>query len=240
MARIRDGARRLLRRAREFRRALIRLALFALTLLALYVGLRIAGVKVSVHALEDWGEDLGTAGLIGFVPAVIVLNSAFVLWLPVAAAGAGLLFGPVAGGALTTVAAAGAAGVQNAIGRRGAGVRAEHMLGERGRRFDDLLDRRGFVAIFYARLTPFTPFTVLNYASGVSKLRPLPMAVGSGLAMGPRMYAYATLGENVDDLWSSENLLAVAIIVGSGLVGLALITHAGLRHRRGREKPETA
>lgn len=232
MPRFRDRARRLRERAREFRLALIRIALFAFLLIALFVGLRIAGVDVSVDSIEDWGEDLGTAGLVGFVPAVILLNCVFVLPVPVAAAGAGLLFGTVVGGTLTIVATAGAAGLQNAIGRHGVGARAEHLLGERGRWFDDVLDRRGFEAIFYARLTPFTPFTALNYASGITKLRAWPMALASGLAMGPRIYAYTTLGSNLDDLWARENILAGSVIVVSGAVGIALILRAGLRYRR--------
>lgn len=232
MGRLREGARQLRRRAREFRYALIRLALLSVLLLALFVGLRVAGVDVSVQTVEDWGDDLGTAGIVAFVPAAVLLNCVFILPVPVAAAGAGLLFGVPAGGALTIVAVAVSAGVQNAIGRRGAGARAEHLLGERGKQLDDLLDRRGFAAIFYARLTPFTPFTALNYASGITKLRAWPMAIASGLSMGPRVFAYTTLGGNLDDLWSRDNILAMAIIVVSTLVGFALIARAGIRHRR--------
>jgi uncharacterized membrane protein YdjX (TVP38/TMEM64 family) len=238
MRRLREGARALRGRAREFRYALIRLAIFGALLLALFVGLRVAGVDVSVQSIEDWGDGLGTAGLVAFVPAMILLNSVFVLPVPVAAAGAGLLFGIPAGGALATVGSAASAGIQNAIGRRGAGARAEHLLGERGKQLDDLLDRRGFAAIFYARLTPFTPFTALNYASGITKLRAWPMAIASGLAMGPRVYAYTTLGGNLDDLWSRDNIVAMAIIVVSTVIGLAAIARAGLRHRRGGAGPE--
>ncbi|HEX8744513.1 MAG TPA: VTT domain-containing protein [Thermoleophilaceae bacterium] len=240
MARFRERLRRLHARARSARVALIRLALFGLALLALFVGLRLAGIDASVQSIEDWGEDLGTAGLIGFVPAAILLNCVFVLPVPIAAGGAGLLFGTAAGAALAILVAAGSAGIQNAIGRRGAGARAEHLLGERGRRLDDLLDRRGFAAIFYARLTPFTPFTALNYASGITKLGAWPMAIASGLAMGPRIYAYTALGGNLDDLWSEESVLPLVLLTVSTIVGLGLITHAGLRYRRGRDEPEAA
>ena len=232
MGRFRERLRRARSRAREFRLALIRIAIFASLLVALFVGLRVAGVEISVDSIEEWGEDLGTAGLIGFVPAVIALNCVFIVPVPLAAAAAGLLFGTVAGGALTIVATAAAAGVQNVIGRHGVGAKAEHMLGERGRRFDDLLDRQGFRAIFYARLTPFTPFTALNYASGITKLGAWPMALASGLAMGPRIYAYTTLGSNLDDLWSRDNIMAISVIVASAVVGIALIAHAGWRHKR--------
>ncbi len=219
---------------RAARVALFRLALLGLGLLALWIGLRVAGVEVSVDSIERWGEDLGTPGLIGFVPAAIALNCVFVVAIPIAAGAAGLLFGTAAGTALAIVVAAGSAGIQNAIGRRWVGERAEHLLGERGRRMDELLDRRGFEAIFYARLTPFTPFTALNYASGVTRLRAWPIAIASGLAMGPRIWAYTTLGGNLDDLTSRDSITAFAIIVASTVVGLVLIARAGLRHRRSR------
>lgn len=230
----RERARRIRDHAREVRGALIRLTLFGLTLLALFVGLHLAGVDVSVQKIEDWGEELGPAGLIAFVPAVVVLNSLFLLWMPAAAAGAGLLFGIPAGGAITVVAVTACAGIQNAIGRRatGARARAENLLGERGRQFDDLLDRQGFKAVLYSRLTPVVPFTAVNYASGITKLRAWPMAIASGIAMTPRMYAYTTLGGNLDDLWSRENFYAAAVIVVSALIGTALIARAGIRHRR--------
>jgi uncharacterized membrane protein YdjX (TVP38/TMEM64 family) len=232
MGRFRDRLSRLRSQAREFRLALIRLALFGLLLLVIFIGLRVAGVEVSVDSIEEWGEDLGTAGLIGFVPAAIALNCVFILPVPIAAGGAGLLFGTAAGTALAIVAAAGSAGIQNAIGRRGVGARAEHLLGERGKKLDDLLDRRGFEAIFYARLTPFTPFTALNYASGITKLGAWPMAIASGLAMGPRIYAYTALGGNLDDLWSRESIVAMSLIVVSAVIGIALIARAGWRHKR--------
>jgi uncharacterized membrane protein YdjX (TVP38/TMEM64 family) len=234
MARIRERLRRVRTQVRAIRVVLIRVTLLALGLLALWVGLRAAGVEVSVDSIEDFGEDLGTAGWIGFVPAVIVLNCVFLIPIPVAAGAAGLLFGVPAGTALSILAVAGSVAVQNVIGRRWVGERMEELLGERGRRLDDLLDRRGFEAIFYARLTPFTPFTALNYASGTTRLGAWPMALGSALAMGPRIWAYTTLGRNIDDLWSTDNAFAFAIIAVSGAIGIALILRAGVRHRRDR------
>ena len=232
MARLRERVRRIRARIQAVRFVLLRLAALATFLVALWLGLRLAGVDVSVDSVEEFGEDLGLAGWLLFVPAGILLNCVFVLAIPIAAAGAGLLFGTVAGAALAIVVAAGSAGIQNAIGRRWVGERAEHLLGKRGRQLDDLLDRRGFEAVFYARLTPFTPFTALNYASGVTRLGAWPMAIASGLAMGPRVYAYAALGENLDDLWSRDNVLPFSIIVVSAVIGLALAGSAVVRSRR--------
>jgi uncharacterized membrane protein YdjX (TVP38/TMEM64 family) len=215
VARIRERVRRLRTRVRAARFVLIRLALLAVILGCVFVGARVAGVEVSVDSVEDFGEDLGLAGWIAFVPATILLN------------------GEVAGAVLTIVAVFGSCAVQNAIGRRWVGERAEHLLGERGKRLDEFVDQRGFAAILYLRLTPFTPFTALNYASGLTRLTPWAIGFASAIAMGPRMYAYAVLGGNLDDLWARENVLPAAIIIAGGIVGLVLILHAGIRHRRG-------
>jgi hypothetical protein len=58
------------------------------------------------------------------------------------------------------------------------------------------------------------------------------MALASGLAMGPRLYAYAALGDNLDDLWSRESIVPSAIIAVSGVIGLALAGRAVVRSRR--------
>jgi uncharacterized membrane protein YdjX (TVP38/TMEM64 family) len=232
VARIREHARRIGARLGAARFVLVRMALLSAGLLVLWIGLRLAGVEMSVGAIEDWGEELGLAGWLAFVPVAIVLNCVFILAIPIAAAGAGLLFGIVPGTLLAIAVATASTGIQNAIGRRWVGERAEHLLGRRGKQLDDLLDRRGFEAVFYARLTPFTPFTALNYASGVTRLGAWQIALASGLSMGPRIYAYTALGDNIDDLWSRENVVPFSIIVVSAAIGFALIGRAAIQHRR--------
>ena len=232
MGRFRERARKVRARIRAIRFVLLRVAALAITLFIIWLALRAAGVDISVDSIEDFGDDLGLAGWFAFVPAGIVLNCLFLFFLPAGSAAAGLLFGTVPGALLALMVAAGSAGIQNAIGRRWVGERAEHLLGKRGKQLDELLDRRGFEAIFYARLTPFTPFTALNYASGLTRLGAVPMALASGLAMGPRLYAYAALGDNLNDLWSRESVVPSAIIAVSAVIGFVLAGRAVVRSRR--------
>lgn len=212
----------------------MRFALLGTLIAALFVASRVAGVDVSVDSLRDWGEDLGTAGWFAFVPASILLNSAFLLPVPIMCGAAGLLFGIPIGTALSIVAVAGSAGVQNAVGRRFGGARAEQLLGRWGKAVDELLDRRGFAAVVYIRLTPFAPFTALNFATGVTRLRPWTIAAGTGLAMAPRIYGYTAIGGNLDDLGSTESVIAFVLIAASAALGVALIVRAAVRQRRGR------
>ena len=225
---------------RARRIALVRLALLGTFVLVLFVASRIAGVDVSVDSLRDWGDDLGLAGWIVSVPAAILLNCVFLLPVPIMCGAAGLLFGIPAGTAMAALATAGSAGVQNAIGRRFGGARAERLLGRRGKAIDDLLDRRGFAAVLYVRLTPFAPFTALNYATGVTRLGPFTIAAGTGIAMLPRIYGYTALGGNLDDLGSTASIVAFALIASTAALGVALILRAVVRSRRGPSAAEGA
>jgi uncharacterized membrane protein YdjX (TVP38/TMEM64 family) len=217
---------------RAHRTAFLRVAALGFTLVALFVASRKAGIEVSAHSIERWGDDLGIAGVLAFVPAMVVLSCAFLLFIPIMAGGAGLLFGVPLGAALSIVTVAVAAGAQNAIGRRFAGGHMERLLGERGRRIDELLERRGLAAVIYVRLTPFAPYTTLNYATGTTRITPRAMALGTGVGMGPRVYAYTALGGNLHDLGSTQAVVALAIIAGCGVLGLWLMLRAFMRRRR--------
>ncbi|HEX8065019.1 MAG TPA: VTT domain-containing protein [Thermoleophilaceae bacterium] len=219
-------------RLRARRAALVRLAVFGTVLAILFVASRIAGVDLSPDSIEDYGDDIGPLGIVAFVPAAIVLNSLFVLPVPVFAGGAGLLFGVPLGTALSVVAVFGSCGFQNAIGRRFGGARAERLLGRWGRTLDDLLDRRGFTAVLYVRLTPLSPYTALNYATGATRLGALALASGSTIAMAPRVYAYVALGGSLHDLFgSTQGIVALALFAGTWALGLVLIVRAFVRHR---------
>jgi hypothetical protein len=50
--------------------------------------------------------------------------------------------------------------------------------------------------------------------------------------MGPRLYAYAALGDNLGDLWSRESIVPSAIIAVSAVIGIVLAGRAVVRSRR--------
>ena len=68
------------------------------------------------------------------------------------------------------------------------------------RRLRDGIARRGFVAVLYARIAPGMPFTLVNYASGLTAVRLLVFAAATALGAAPRAFAYAALGGSLDDL----------------------------------------
>ena len=64
----------------------------------------------------------------------------------------------------------------------------------RFRALDAALGQRGFLIVLLTRMSPAFPFFLLNYAYGVSSVRPRDYILGSWLGMMPATVAYVYLG----------------------------------------------
>ncbi|UZJ25811.1 VTT domain-containing protein [Rhodococcus antarcticus] len=84
---------------------------------------------------------------------------------------------------------------------------------DRWPRVVDLLERRGLLAVVVLRLVPLVPFTALNYAAGLSPVRPVDYVLGTAVGMLPGTAAAVTLGAYGSDPGSTPFLLAVAAVV---------------------------
>jgi uncharacterized membrane protein YdjX (TVP38/TMEM64 family) len=171
--------------------------------------------------VRDFGESLGWAGYVLWIPITAVMNSVFVPG-PVLAGAAGLLFGTAAGTPLAIAAATASACLQMTIGRHLAGAEVGEILPERVRRLDGFIERRGFWAVLYVRLAPGVPYTLTNYGAGLTRLRIRDMAAGTLIGGAPRTFAYVALGGSLGDLGSPESIAAIALLVVIGVVGLVL------------------
>ena len=147
---------------------------------------------------------------------------------------AGALFGVAKGTALVSTAGATAAGAAFLVVRyTGIRARVAAMLAENKRwsAIDHALGRNSFRVITLLRLSPLMPFSLSNYAYGLTKLEFLPYLGGSWLGMLPGTAMYvaagsagrevATHGVSAPDLGTGASLaLGVAMAVASaGYVG---------------------
>ena len=102
----------------------------------------------------------------------------------------------------------------------------------RGRlaRADEQLSEHGFAAVVAARLIPVLPFTLINYAAGVSGVRRRDFVIGSVIGMVPGSLAYAAVGAFGSDplgLFAALAALVLLVLLG-GLWGRRLRgRHAG-------------
>jgi uncharacterized membrane protein YdjX (TVP38/TMEM64 family) len=203
---------------RARRLALMRLGLFATVLGAGLVYATVTGSRPSAADVRDWCDSLGAAGPILFVPISVGLACLLVPG-PILAVAAGLLFGTALGAPIALVAATATAVAEMLITRHLAGARVQTLIPERAHRIDELLERRGFLAVVYVRLTPFVPYHFVNYGAGPTRLRVRDMAAGTAVGALPRTVAYVALGGSLDDLWSPVGIAALGLWLATALAG---------------------
>ncbi len=170
--------------------------------IALVVGLILISVGASFLPLGDWlksfTEWVRHLGLAGAALFIGVYALAAVLLLPGAifTLAAGLIYG-IAGG--TVVALTGAT-----LGATLAFLIARYLLCKRIQSFakknkkfgaiDDAVGAQGWKIVGLLRLSPFIPFNVSNYFSGVTSIGLWPYVLASGIGMLPGTLLYAYLG----------------------------------------------
>jgi uncharacterized membrane protein YdjX (TVP38/TMEM64 family) len=203
------------------RRVFVRLAAFAAFVAAVAVTAVATGSVPTTGEIRDFGDDLGVAGPIAFVPLSAVLNS---LFFPgqVLAGVAGLLFGIPLGIAVALAGAVASAGLQLSITRYLAREQVGALLPKRVRRIDEFLERRGFLAVMYVRILPGIPYVPMNYGAGLTRLKLRDMLTGTGVGAVPKTFAYVSLGGSIDDLSRPEAKVAIGMLVVFGLAGLVL------------------
>lgn len=190
----------------------VRLAVLAVVVAAAVV----VALVVGLPDVESLRAGIAAAGPAAPVLFVLLYAVATLAPLPknVLSTVAGVLFGLVPGVALVLLAAllgaAGAFGLGRLLGR-GA---VERFTGARVARVDELLRRRGLLAVIGVRLVPVVPFTAVNYAAGLTAVRIRDYALGTALGIIPGTIAFVALGAYGSSPGSWPFVVAVVALVG--------------------------
>jgi len=176
----------------------------------------------SSQGVRDWVDGFGVVAPLAFIAVSASLTCALFPG-PVLAAASGLLFGTALGFPVSLSAATLGACSAFLISRRIGHAPAELLIGPRLRRIRDWIGRRDFVAVLLARIAPGMPFTVVNYAAGLTSVPLRVFAAATALGAAPRAFAYTALGGTFGDWNSPEAIVAVTVLVVMGVVGLVLL-----------------
>lgn len=171
-------------------------ALVALVVLAM-AGREIAAL---LPQFVDWVESLGAWGPVAFIAgysiAPVVFAPAFLLTIA-----AGAIFGVVRGVAYVMIGATLGSTFAFLTGRYFARHFVEGLLDRDPRlaAVDRAVERRGLRLVLLLRMSPAVPYTLLNYALGLSRIRLVDYVVGS-IGMLPVVAAYVYSGKIAGDL----------------------------------------
>jgi uncharacterized membrane protein YdjX (TVP38/TMEM64 family) len=210
--------------------ARVRLAALAVLVGGLFLLVALTG-GISPGRVRDAIDPLGPAAVPGFVLVSALLTCALFPG-PLLAAASGLLFGTTLGTPVAIASATLGAVLAFSIARFVAHDAVEALAGRRLRGVQAWIERRGFWAVLYARITPGVPYSLLNYVAGVTRVRLLAFAAATAIGVAPRAFAYTALGGSLDDLGSPEAIVAIVLLVAmaaGGAVALRLKRRDALR-----------
>jgi uncharacterized membrane protein YdjX (TVP38/TMEM64 family) len=203
-----------------------------LAALALGLGALAAVVFLTVSRSPEHVRDM-VDGTGAWAPLLFILLSAALscAFFPgqLLAGASGLLFGTAAGTPISLIAATLAAATAFSISRHGGRGALDELSGPRIRLWQDRIERGGFLAVLYARIAPFSPFVVINYVSGLTRLRLRTFLAATVIGIAPRTFAFTALGGHLDDLGSPEAIAAFAVLAVMGLAGGFLAWNGGGR-----------
>ena len=171
----------------------------AILILVLLAALASAALLLPVRdllaAVVGWIAAHRQLAWAAFIVVYIVATVSFLPGLPLTLA-AGALFGVVAGSVLVSIGSTLGATAAFFVGRTLARewIAARVLRWPKFQAVDRAVESRGFLIVLLTRLSPVFPFFLLNYAYGVTAVRPRDYVLGSWLGMMPATVAYVYAG----------------------------------------------
>lgn len=203
-------------------------------------------VGAALPGFAAWVESLGALGPLAYVLTYAVATVALIPGSILTVA-AGALFGIVRGTAYALIGATGGAVAAFLISRHAARPQVERRIGGDPRfdRLDRAVGREGLKVVFLLRLSPIFPFTLLNYALGLTRVRLAHYAIASaGMLPGTLLYVYyGKLAGDVAAIAAGASLDRGPwywVLVGTGLLAtLVLSIYIARIARRALDREES-
>jgi len=185
---------------------IVKIVVLVVILAGLIIVFKVFPVKewlVGENGLITWIEQQGTLGYLVFIGVYIILTVlAGPAWLLTIAAG--LVYGLLGGTVLVSIGSILGATAAFLIGRYLArdAIARKVEQNAKFKSIDEAVGERGFFIVLLTRLSPIFPFTLLNYAYGLTKvdLSKYFFASWIGMLPGTVMYVYiGSLGNAVTE-----------------------------------------
>jgi uncharacterized membrane protein YdjX (TVP38/TMEM64 family) len=200
---------------------LIRLGAYGLVVGTVLATLAATGSIPSSEEAREWADGLGNAAYVAFVPLFVAVN--FVIWWPILAGAAGLLFGTAVGTGLVLAGVTASSVTQMFVARKLAAGHHGNLLPQRTRAIEEFLTRHGAVAVMESRIVPLLPWGIVNFSAGLTHLRYRDLALGTVVGAAPKVFAYTALGGSLSDLGSPEAIVAIVLLATLALLGALFV-----------------
>lgn len=208
-----------------------RLAAFAAIFAIVGIVVLMLGVPDATQA-RQWVADRGA-----WAPAVFIVGFAVLTVTPfpksILSVAAGALWGLGTGLAICMCAVVLGATFSFLLGRHLIGTSVRSLVGPHMKEVDEAVSR-SFLAVLAIRIMPVLPFTLLNYAFGITKIRYLVFALATLVGSTPGTGAYVAVGAIGADVTSWQFWAALAAIACVSLVAVILTARRRRRNAQAR------
>lgn len=178
-----------------------------------------------MDAAIGWVRSLGIWGPLCFV-GLYAVAAVFLVPGSVLTLGAGAVFGVVRGTIIVSVAATAGASAAFLIGRHLARERVARWLAGNPRfaAIDRAVAGQGWKIVLLTRLSPVFPYTLLNYAFGLTRVRAGHYVVASWVGMLPGAFMYVYLGSLARGVGERSRTTGEWVLYGIGLAATVGVT----------------
>ena len=203
-----------------------RWVLYATVVVAIVVAMKYFHVQDLLKEALDWISRLGPWGPVIFVGIYVV---ATVLFIPgsVLTLGAGAVFGVALGSVCVSISATLGATAAFLVGRYLArdAIARKIEKNEKFAAIDRAVADEGWKIVFLTRLSPVFPFTLLNYAFGLTRVKLGHYVLASWIGMMPGTVMYVYLGSLVNvGAGHRQRTTGEWVLYGVGLLATIAVT----------------
>jgi uncharacterized membrane protein YdjX (TVP38/TMEM64 family) len=165
---------------------------------------------------EQFREWILNFGIFAGIIFILLYAIAPILLIPgsILSLSAGTIFGPLMGSIYVIIGASIGAIISFFTARYFGHAIQEKLSQAKGLGMDKLEDQfkhRGFFIVLLLRLIPLFPYSILNYALGLTMVPARDYVLGTILGMIPGVFAYVYLGSNIFNVGSPEFYVAIGV-----------------------------
>src|SRR5712691_872607 len=203
-----------------------RWVLYSTVAVALVLAVKYFHVQDLLKEALDWIGKLGPWGPVIFV-GVYVVATVFFIPGSVVTLGAGAVFGVVLGSVCVSISATLGATAAFLVGRYLArdAIARKIEKNEKFTTIDRAVANEGWKIVFLTRLSPVFPFTLLNYAFGLTRVTLSQYVLASWIGMMPGTVMYVYLGSLVNvGAGHRQRTTGEWVLYGVGLLATMVVT----------------